>query len=117
MSMKAALDVSASPSKLPLVAGFICFLVGAVALLYGGFTALKSMDQSVVAQRNLQQLETNWPRIASSSQQAFEVAKGFATSTILLTRTNYRVKLALCGVSLLTVVAGGVLLFSARPRK
>jgi len=117
MSTNTSPKASASPSKLLLVLGFICFLTGAVALLYGGFTALKSMDQTVVAQRNLHQLESNWPRIASNSQQAFEVAKGFGTSTLLLARANFRVKLALCGVSLLTVAAGGVLLFTARPRR
>ncbi len=117
MSLKTSPDAPAYMSKLPLVTGLVCFLVGAVTLLYAGFAAFKSADQLEQAQRNLQQLETNWPKIASNGQQVFGVTRGFATSTILLTRTNYRVKLALCGVSLLTVAAGGVLLFSARPRR
>ncbi|MFZ2642409.1 MAG: hypothetical protein WA117_15535 [Verrucomicrobiia bacterium] len=117
MSLKTSPDVPASLSKLPLVMGFVCFVVGAVTLLYAGFTALKSMDQSAQAQVNLQQLESNWAKIASDSQQSFNVMKTFASSIISLTRTNLRVKLALCGVSLLTVAAGGVLLFSARPRR
>lgn len=117
MSLKTSPDAPASLSKLPLVMGFVCFVVGAVALLYAGFAALKSMDQSAQARQNLQQLESNWAKIAGDSQQSFNVMKGFASSTILLTRTNLRVKLALCGVSLLTVAAGGVLLFSARPRR
>ena len=92
-------------------------MVGAVALLYAGFATLKSAEQSAQAQQNLQQLETNWPRIASDGQKVLEVTKGFASSTFLLTRANFRVKLALCGVSLLTVAAGGVLLFAARRQK
>ena len=117
MSLKNLSDTPAPPSKLPLIMGFVCFLVGAVTLLYAGFTALKSLDHSEQAQRNLQQLEANWPKIASNSQQVFDMTRGFATSTFLLARTNYRVKLVLCGISLLTVAAGGVLLLSARPRK
>ncbi|MCX6898725.1 MAG: hypothetical protein NT105_08510 [Verrucomicrobia bacterium] len=117
MSMRTSPVTPAAMSKLPLVMGFVCFVIGAVTLLYAGFATLKSADQLEQAQRNLQQLEANWPKITSNGQQVFGVTRGFATSTILLTRTNYRVKLALCGVSLLTVAAGGVLLFSARPRK
>jgi hypothetical protein len=117
MSSKTSPDAPISLSKLPLVMGFVCFVVGAVALLYAGFTALKSADQSVHAEQNLQQLDSNWPRIASDSQKVFEVTKGFAASTLLLARANFRVKLALCGVSLLTVAAGGVLLFAARRQK
>jgi hypothetical protein len=117
MSLKSPPNAPAAVSKLPLVMGFACFIVGAVTLLYAGFTTLKSADQVEQAQRNFQQLEGNWPKIYSNSQQTFEITKGLATGTILLTRTNYRVKLALCGVSLLTVAAGGVLLLSARPRE
>ncbi|MBI5687127.1 MAG: hypothetical protein HZC54_18810 [Verrucomicrobia bacterium] len=117
MSMKNPSTAPTTTAKLPLVMGLVCFVVGAVMLLYAGFATLKSAEQLEQAQRNLQQLESNWPKIASNSQQVFGVTKGFATGTILLTRTNYRVKLALCGISLLTVAAGGVLLFSARPRK
>ncbi len=117
MSSKISPDAPISLSKLPLVMGFVCFLVGAVALLYAGFATLKSAEQSAQAQQNLQQLESNWPRIASDSQKVFEITKGFASSTFLLARTNFRVKLALCGVSLLTAAAGGVLLFAARRQK
>jgi len=117
MSMKTSPVAPAAMSKLPLVMGFVCFVVGAVTLLYAGFATLKSADHLEQAQRNLQQLESNWLKISSNNQQALGVTKSFATSTQLLARTNYRVKLALCGISLLTVVAGGVLLFSARPRK
>ena len=117
MSLKSPPDAPVAMSKLPLVMGFVCFVVGAVTLLYAGFATLKSAEHVEQAQRNVQQLETNWLRISGNSQQALGVAKGFATSTQLLARTNYRVKLVLCGVSLLTVAAGGVLLLSVRPRK
>lgn len=117
MSMKTSPSAPAWLSQLPLVMGLVCFVVGAVTLLYAGFATLKGAEQLEQARRNLQQIESNWPRISSNSQQAFGIAQGFAASTQLLARTNYRVKLALCGVSFLTAAAGGVLLFSARPRK
>ena len=117
MSSKTSLDAPISLSKLPLIMGFVCFVVGAVALLYACFATFKSAEQSAQAQQNLQQLESNWPRIASDSQQVLGITKSFATSTLLLARTNFRVKLALCGISLLTVAAGGVLLFAARRQK
>ncbi len=117
MSLKAPPNAATYLLKLPLVMGFVCFVVGALMLFYGGFMALKSMDQSNQAEQNLRQLEYNWSRIANDNRRAFEVTKNFASSTWLLARTNLRVKLALCGVSLLTVAAGGVLLFHARPRQ
>jgi cell division protein FtsL len=117
MSTKNPPNAPAAMSKLPLVMGLVCFIIGAVTLLYAGFATLKSAEHMEQAQQNVQQLENNWPRIFSNSQQALGITRGFASSTQLLARTNYRVKLALCGLSLLTVAAGGVLLFSARPRK
>lgn len=117
MSMKTSPDAPAAMSKLPLVMGFVCFVVGAVTLLYAGFTTLKSADQLAQNQQNLQQVESGWPGIANNNPQVFRQMKVLATNAFQMARTNYRVKLALCSVSLLTVAAGGVLLFSARPRK
>jgi hypothetical protein len=112
MSSTMAPAAPVSLAKVAQVMGFACFLVGAVMLLYGGFATLKSADQMAMAEKNLQYLESKLPQVPPGSQEIFRAAKEFAASTSLLARTNFRVKLALCGVSLLTTAAGGVLLLT-----
>lgn len=97
--------------------GLVSFMGGAVMLLYAGFATLKSSDHVVLAQQNLQQLESKWSQIPNNSQEVFKTAREFAVSTLLLARTNFRVKLTLCGVSLLTTLSGGVLLLTCSRRK
>lgn len=117
MSSTPAPDAPAYLPKLALVMGLVSFVGGAVMLLYALFATLKSADHVVLAQQNLQQLESKWSQLPGAGQEIYRTTREFATSTLLLARTNFRVKLTLCGVSLLTTLSGGVLLLTGSRRR
>ncbi len=103
--------------KLALAMGLVSFVGGAVMLFYAAFATLKSADHVVLAQQNLQQVENKWQQVPGANPEALKAVREFAASTLLLARTNFRVKLTLCAVSLVTTASGAVLLLVTSRRK
>ena len=117
MSTKTAPNTPAAMTKLPLIMGFVCFVVGALTLLYAGFAVFRRTEQLKQNELNLQRLESAVAKTSNSNSQALKEMKILASNAFQMAQTNRRSNFVLCGISALTVAAGGVLLFTARPRK